>query len=322
MKLLFRILLICSLVSCNGNAQKASVDNEYVKQIVEQISDLYKTEYTFPDKGKEVSSVLISNLSKGVYFNHNSYDSLASSLRQDIFNITNDKHVQVIRRKPIEKNKDPQQPSVNEFFKSIKNYGFTNIEIIDDTIGYVKMPVFFPIRMDAKAKDAADDMMKRFKTCKTIIFDLTECRGGDPEMISYLISYLYPKGKKVHLNDFYYRPSNSTMSSYTDKVAGTPLPKVKVYVLTSGKTFSAGEEFSYDLKQLKRATLVGEVTGGGAHTVEPRILDDNFELMLPTGRAINPITKTNWEGKGVKPHVETSSDEALDKALEIIRKVS
>ncbi len=299
-----------------------SIDREYIKQLVEKISALYSKNYTFSQKGKKVSELLLTKLKKGDYYKVTNYDSLASYIKKDIFTITNDKHAQVIYRNPenASTTPQPQQPSINEFLKSVENYGFTNIEVKERTIGYVKMPIFFPIRMDAQAKEAADAMMKQFVNCKSIIFDLTECRGGDPAMISYLISYLYPKSQKVHLNDFYYRPNGSTMSSYTEEVKGVPLPNATIYVLTSSKTFSAGEEFSYDLKHLKRATLVGEITGGGAHTVEPRIIDEKFELMLPTGRAINPITKTNWEGVGVIPHYKTTAEQALQTTLELIEK--
>ncbi len=87
-----------------------------------------------------------------------------------------------------------------------------------------------------------------------------------------------------------------------------------MYVLTSNRTFSAAEEFSYNLKNLERATLVGETTGGGAHPGGPLIATDRYQVWVPTGRAINPITNTNWEGTGVSPHVAVPQAEALDRA--------
>jgi retinol-binding protein 3 len=89
----------------------------------------------------------------------------------------------------------------------------------------------------------------------------------------------------------------------------------EVYVLTSGGTFSAAEEFTYNLKNLKRATIVGETTGGGAHPVDFHYFKDiKFAAMIPYGRAINPITKTNWEGSGVEPDVKVSPEQALATA--------
>lgn len=91
-----------------------------------------------------------------------------------------------------------------------------------------------------------------------------------------------------------------------------------VAVLTSARTFSGAEEFAYDLQALKRATVVGETTGGGAHPVRGRRVDAHFVVMLPWRRAVNPVTKTNWEGVGVTPDVKTSADAALTVALQQI----
>jgi C-terminal processing protease CtpA/Prc len=85
-------------------------------------------------------------------------------------------------------------------------------------------------------------------------------------------------------------------------------------VLTSKRTFSGAEEFSYDLKNLKRATIVGEITGGGAHPVSGHRIDDHFMIGVPSARAVNPISKTDWEGTGVEPDIKVPADEALDVA--------
>ena len=98
-------------------------------------------------------------------------------------------------------------------------------------------------------------------------------------------------------------------------VEGPRLTKSDVYVLTSSNTFSGAEEFTYNLKNLKRATIIGETTGGGAHPVDIRAFRNLSVVMrLPYGRAINPITGTNWEGTGVKPDIEVPRDKAYDVA--------
>ena len=90
-------------------------------------------------------------------------------------------------------------------------------------------------------------------------------------------------------------------------------------MLTAKRTFSGAEEFSYNLKNLKRATLVGERTGGGAHPGAVRKLNGRFSIFVPTGRAISPVTGTNWEGTGVVPDVETPAEQALERAVELAR---
>ena len=96
---------------------------------------------------------------------------------------------------------------------------------------------------------------------------------------------------------------------------GKRLTDVPLYVLTSGRTFSAAEEFSYDLKCLKRATLVGERTGGGAHPGDVHEIEGLLGVFIPDGRAINPVTGTNWEGVGVEPDLAVAAPQALDAAL-------
>ena len=93
-----------------------------------------------------------------------------------------------------------------------------------------------------------------------------------------------------------------------------------VFVLTAKRTFSGAEEFTYNLKNLKRATIIGETTGGGAHPVSPHRIDDHFSIGVPFARAINPISKTNWEGTGVEPDVKVSAAEALEVAKKLASK--
>ena len=118
-----------------------------------------------------------------------------------------------------------------------------------------------------------------------------------------------------HLNDLYNREKDETTQYWTlPYVPGTRLADTPAFVLTSSRTFSGAEEFSYNLKNLKRATIVGETTGGGAHPVEGHRIDDHFMIGVPFARAINPISKTNWEGSGVPPDVPAKASDALDAA--------
>jgi C-terminal processing protease CtpA/Prc len=134
-------------------------------------------------------------------------------------------------------------------------------------------------------------------------------------MIVLLLSHLYAGDDRVHVNDFYQRRGDRTEEYWTTTtVPGPRFDGKDVYVLTSRRTGSAAEEFAYDIKHLKRGTVIGEVTAGGANPGGLFRLSDHFAAFIATGRAINPITKTNWEGVGVEPDVKTSADEALKTA--------
>ena len=138
-------------------------------------------------------------------------------------------------------------------------------------------------------------------------------------MVALLSSYLFEQ--QTHLNDLWTRKGDETMQFWTlPYVPGKRLPSIPVYVLTSQRTFSGAEEFTNNLKVLKRATIVGEVTGGGAHPVGGHRIDDRFTIGVPFARAINPVTKTNWEGVGVEPDVKVAADDALTTAQALAAK--
>ena len=147
-----------------------------------------------------------------------------------------------------------------------------------------------------------------------IIFDMRQNGGGHPGLIQYICSYLFDA--PTHLNSLYWRQGDRTEEFWTlDDVPGPKMPDVPVFVLTSSYTFSGAEEFSYNLQTRERATLVGETTGGGANPGGRMPVNQRFGIFIPTGRAINPITGTNWEGIGVVPDIAVDADEAYDTAL-------
>jgi C-terminal processing protease CtpA/Prc len=192
-----------------------------------------------------------------------------------------------------------------------ENYGFEEVKILSDGVGYLKLNGFSGSK---NAGEAAASAMNFLSRSEALIIDLRQNGGGSPDMIQILSSYLFDQGL-VHLNDFYYRPTNEIQQRWTlPYVPGKTMSETDVYILTSGRTFSAAEEFTYNLKNLKRATIIGETTGGGAHPGGFMAASDEFGIFVPNGRAINPITKTNWEGTGVTPHIEIAADQALKEA--------
>ncbi|NAY91273.1 hypothetical protein GTQ34_05010 [Muricauda sp. JGD-17] len=311
------IMVFAHLPSADG--QNAILSKVHVNTVVEKTGELFNKNYVFPEKGKEVKQYLAQRQQEGVYDRFEAIDSLTDQLRKDILFITNDKHVNFIVKKQIEGKRDTPENPMTDFFKNLENFGLTKVEVLEGNIGLLEITFFFPINMNKGAALAAAKAMEKLQDCKAIIFDVRNCKGGDPEMLNYLVTYLYPENQKIHLNTFYFRPMDQYDQTYTlDKVPGKRMPNTPVYVLTGSTTFSCGEEFAYDIKHLKRGTLVGELTGGAAHPVQPMEVNKEIQVLIPVGRAINPITGTNWEGIGVKPHFEVSADEALDRVMALI----
>lgn len=193
------------------------------------------------------------------------------------------------------------------------NAGFKEVKVLEGNVGYRDLRGFAP---HFYGKDFADAYLKLIGQCDAVIIDLSKNGGGDPEMVQYLCSYFIEGG--VHLNDFYFRDGDRTIEFWTlDKVDGTKMTDVPLFVMTGEKTFSGAEEFSYNMQTQKRATLVGQTTGGGANPGREMRINEELLVFIPRGMAINPITKTNWEGIGVIPEVKTDVSETLDKTLEL-----
>jgi C-terminal processing protease CtpA/Prc len=193
------------------------------------------------------------------------------------------------------------------------NCGFVKVEELAGNVGYVKFNMFADAETCGATATAA---MNFVANSDALIVDLRDNGGGDPKMVAYIFSYLF--SKRTHLNDLWTRKTNATDEFWTSDVPGKHLADDRpVYVLTSKRTFSGAEEFTYNLKNLKRATIVGETTGGGAHPVNGQRIDEHFVIGVPFARAINPISKTNWEGTGVEPDVKVPAADALSTAQKL-----
>jgi C-terminal processing protease CtpA/Prc len=165
---------------------------------------------------------------------------------------------------------------------------------------------FYPAEWIAETAAGA---MTFLANSESIILDLRQ-NGGGQSGGGLLCSYFFKE--ETHLTDFYNRAENTTRQIWSYPVAGAEKFADKdLYILTSHRTFSAPESLAYDMQALKRATIVGETTGGGAHGTTVYRITDHFSASIPFCRAINPITKTDWEGTGVKPDVAVPADQAL-----------
>ena len=285
--------------------------NEMITDIAQSI----QANYVFPDIGEQASTMILSNLENG---NYDGLDrqSLANQLEGELRDLTHDLHFGV-RAMPAGWT-PPSDEDHDDASRVMRGpaapYGFVNVQRLDGNIGYIDLRGFNSARY---IEDTVEATMRLMQGANSIIFDLRKNGGGDPEAVQLISSYLFDPSEPIHLNSLYYRPDDRTTEYWTHSEFDTTLamPDVPVYVLTSNRTFSAAEEFTYNLKNLERATIIGETTGGGAHPVDSFIFDDQLMVVLPIARAINPISHTNWEGTGVSPDIETDSNNALDVAI-------
>jgi len=304
------------LLICAG-AAAAAISSPFVgaqidvDTIVRDLAMGIRNNYVFPDKGEDAAKMLEENLDGGRYESLSDME-LSQRLTLDLRELTEDRHFGV-RPAP---QRDETEVEVTFTGQPSGTFGFQHIERLEGNIGYMDLREFAP---RAVAEPTLHAAMRLLQGSDALIFDLRKNGGGDPETIQVLCTYLFDPDEPVHLNSLYFRPSDETTEFWTqpEVLESDAMPETPVWVLTSGYTFSGGEEFAYNLKTQQRATLIGETTGGGAHPVDGFLLEGGSHLaMIPVGRAINPITGTNWEGVGVSPHVEAPADEALDIAID------
>jgi retinol-binding protein 3 len=274
--------------------------------------------YVFPETAKNMEQDLRRRQKRGEYDAITDGDKFAILLTDQLQGVSHDKHLRVNfmpGRIPEVPTAGPTEPTAQQLADMRRdmernNCGFQKVELLDGNVGYIKFNMFAPADVCSETAAAALGFVAN---ADAIILDLRDNGGGSPGMVAFIASYLFDK--PTHLNSLWTRKTDTTQQWWTlPVVPGRRMPTTPVFVLTSSRTFSGAEEFTYDLKNQKRAVIVGETTGGAAHLVRSERISDHFMMGVPFARAINPVSKTNWEGTGVEPDVKVASADALTRA--------
>jgi retinol-binding protein 3 len=305
-------LLVIVFLCCQVQAQFSCKDKAAT---VDSIASILERKYVFPDLAKQFNLAIRESLKQKRYDTISSAASFASFVTADMQQIIKDRHLG-LRYEPlsaasaaqVRKNSDDGKAFEQLLLK--ENYGIKALSVLPGNIGYIDFTFFYDPEF---AGDTYVAMMNYIAHTDALIIDLRNCNGSMPDFIPLLCSYFFKN--PAHLNDFYLREGNRTTQSWTHKtVQGKKYLDKPIYILTSSRTFSGAEELAYDLKNLKRAVIIGEVTGGGANPGISVRVNQFFTMFVPFGRAISPVTKTNWEGVGVTPDTMIKANRALHKA--------
>lgn len=324
------IVVVAAVVQQQAVAQMEEpfdreIDAEFRAEMIDTVTSTLNEFYIFGDVAKDMERHVKGKLENGEYDNVTSLSEFTEILTRDLREICKDRHLglRAFETELIERqlNDSVTDERVREMIEEYEydNFAFEKLERLPGNIGYIKFNAFVSSRYGGETAVAA---MKFLNHCDAIIFDLRDNGGGSPSMIHLISSYFFEEPQ--HLNSFYIRHEDRTDQFWTQShVEGKKMPDIPLFVLTSSRTFSGAEEFAYNLKNMERATIIGETTGGGAHPVETHLFPNlNLGMRVPFGRAINPISGTNWEGTGVEPHIQVPRDEALEVAkLEALKAV-
>lgn len=310
--------LICgwgAVALLHGALGAEALDAKVREETVHAVARVLVEHYTFPDVAEQMAQSLREHLERGDYSRITNGPALAKRLTDDLRAISHDKHLNVhytdrmLQRGAQAEDPSPAEAAAFREDERRANGGLDKVEVLPGNIGYLHLRYF---GIAAVAGPRIAGAMDFLSGTDALIIDIRDNSGAiDPGSIAILCSYFFPEGR-VHLNSLVWRRDNRVEQSWTLPLLPGPRYLDKpVYVLTSGRTFSGAEEFAYNLQTRQRATIVGARTGGGANPGGDRAVSEHFTVWVPTGRALNPVTGTNWEGTGVSPDVEMKPAKAV-----------
>jgi|GEM_PF-1136826 len=301
-------------------AQKPS--KQMVDQMANTIANLIKENYILPDKGDSIVDCFINDHKNGRFYQATTLKQLDSIMTKSLREVSNDYHlytwnnVEIVQQLQSEKAENQESESSNFFNNKAAynaNFGFEKVEVLPDNIGYIKLTQINISALSLKKLYAA---MNLVENTNALIIDLRDNAGGGSTIGSVLETFFFDK--YVDLIEFRTRKGqkemNSTVQWLLEKRYLKPL-----YLLINKGTASAAEAFTFALKNQERCTLVGSPTSGGAYMNDYFLVNQDFIVAISTGAPFLPGTTKSWQGTGIQPDYTVEDEEALKKALELIK---
>ena len=299
---------------------QTDINQELHTEIVQALIERLRATYVFPDVAEQICTNLQQHLTAGDYSSIIDGKRLAYTLTKHLQSVNHDEHLWVLwHSEPLPDEEEALRLNrawVAEQKQAAQqdNYGFHKIERLVGNIGYLDIRYFYRPAWGGEVAAAAMNMVAN---TNALIIDMRQCPGGYPDMVVLVSSYLFGE-TPVHLDSIYWRDDDITQQYWTlPYVPGQRYGDKPVFVLVSQATFSSGEAFAYNLQALKRATIIGEKTDGGAHPGASYRLHPHFEVFIPVGRGINPHTNMDIEGLGVVPDIPAKPEKAVDVAYRL-----
>ncbi len=272
--------------------------------------------YVFPEVAEKIQIDIEQRLEREGYGDMRGGQQLADTITAQMQQLSGDRnlrlHFSPIPLPHIEPEATPTAEELDRQYQASRRRSFdlNRVERLPGNVGYIQLFSFEPPEF---AGDALAAAMTLVTHTDALIFDLRHNQGGSPAAVALLCSYLFPAHPPIHLNDLYWSETDETHQWWTvPYLPGQRYLDKPVFVLTSPETFSAAEEFAYNVQVLRRGAVVGETTRGGANPGRGFRLHDHFWMFMPTGQAINPTTGKNWDGTGVVPNVKVPAEVALE----------
>lgn len=292
-------------------ASEVTMDATAVRESVIATVRTLKDVYVYPETARRVGAEVMRRLDAGKYDHITTTQQFADHLGEELSALTGDGHMGVMLAKADEEPTHVLQEHVDRFRH---NYAFQKVEILDRNIGYLKVNKF---HQDDEAQAVADHALAFVSRTDALVIDLTECKGGSPELVRHMLSHFF--AEEALLWSILDRKGERTYDAFAKPGVGDARFKsdFPLFILTGPDTASAAELFTYALKSYGKATTVGQRTNGIAHLVGAVPINDRFVGRFSTYRNTNPLTNADWEGEGIAPDVEASPEHRLDVAIQL-----
>ena len=305
------LLFLAPLANAQQGPPSKQITAAERRVVVATLAEQLQAKYVFPDAASKLASQLRTREAAGAYAGASDVNAFAEVLATDLRALSKDGHFNVVHAPDFRPRPAGTVPTAEQLAEAHgdaarRGYGIDSLARLPGNVGYIELRVFGPTELVGDALTAA---MTVLTGTEALIIDLRRNGGGEPNTVAYLMSHFFAKGDERHINDLYSRATNSTRQYWTNPSVTVRYTK-PVYVLTSKRTFSGAEEFAYDMQTQKRGVIVGESTGGGSNPGDMYQVGGGFIAFIPDGRAINPVTKTNWEHVGVKPDIAVAAADA------------
>jgi hypothetical protein len=313
---LVHVVAACAALMAGQAFESQLISSEQKRQAVSELAKLLRERYCIAAEAEKAAKSVERKLAEGGYDQYRDARTFADAITVDLQSVTRDKHLR-FGVAPPELPSAPRTPSTPVNAEAERaawraeirrgNYGLPRVEILPGNVGHLEVRRFQPPDL---AGDTLVAAMGFLANADAIIVDLRNCRGGSAFVMPLFAGYFF--SRPTHLFDMEFRADNVTEHYWTAAwLPGKRLAEMPMYILTSGYTFSGAEGFAYRLKVLKRATIVGEATGGGANAGGVRDIAPFFRVWMPMGRPVDSDTGSNWEGTGVEPDIKTAARDAL-----------
>lgn len=284
---------------------------------LERIKAEIASTYVFPERRGVAIDRLTSAAATGRYDTADPV-AFAERVTEDLTAATHDTHLNLrydpawfdSASLPAPSGEDVHQIAIEAEIARYTNHGLAELRILPGNIRYLRIEGFAWV--EDETGPAYDAAMRFLKGGRAIIIDLRGNSGGWIQASKYLIShfldadtliatFLSPNAEPQQYRAADYIPSG--------RIQGPP-----IYVLIDGRSRSAAEMVAYTFQQYGLGELVGARTEGAANISDDFAVAPGFRLSVSTGRTIQPISGTDWEGVGVAPTVETDPSQALEIA--------